>query len=83
MARNPFPIMVPCHRVVGDDRSLTGFGLGLWRKRWLLEHEGSWPLKSGTLYGPDDPSQRTIEQSVPREPARAASSRRSEDPGVA
>lgn len=71
MARNPFPIMVPCHRVVGDDRSLTGFGLGLWRKRWLLEHEGSWPLKGGTLYGPDDPSQRTIEESVPRAPTRA------------
>jgi methylated-DNA-[protein]-cysteine S-methyltransferase len=42
--RNPIPIVVPCHRLVGGDRSLTGFGLGLWRKRWLLEHEGAYPL---------------------------------------
>ena len=38
--RNPIPIIVPCHRVVGADGSLTGFGGGLDRKRWLLEHEG-------------------------------------------
>ena len=38
--RNPIPIIVPCHRVVGSDGSLTGFGGGLHRKRWLLEHEG-------------------------------------------
>lgn len=42
--RNPIPIIVPCHRLVGQDRSLTGFGLGLWRKQWLLRHEGSYPL---------------------------------------
>ena len=39
--RNPIPIVVPCHRVVGADGSLTGFGGGLDRKRWLLEHEGA------------------------------------------
>jgi methylated-DNA-[protein]-cysteine S-methyltransferase len=39
--RNPIPIIVPCHRVVGADGSLTGFGGGLDRKRWLLEHEGA------------------------------------------
>jgi len=36
---NPIPIVVPCHRVIGADGSLTGFGSGLPRKRWLLEHE--------------------------------------------
>jgi methylated-DNA-[protein]-cysteine S-methyltransferase len=37
--RNPLPIIVPCHRVIGSDGSLTGFGGGLDAKRWLLEHE--------------------------------------------
>jgi methylated-DNA-[protein]-cysteine S-methyltransferase len=37
---NPIGVVVPCHRVVGADRSLTGYGGGLARKRWLLEHEG-------------------------------------------
>jgi O-6-methylguanine DNA methyltransferase len=36
---NPIPIVVPCHRCIGSDGSLTGFGGGLWRKRWLLGHE--------------------------------------------
>ena len=36
---NPIPIVVPCHRVIGADGSLTGFGCGLPRKRWLLDHE--------------------------------------------
>jgi methylated-DNA-[protein]-cysteine S-methyltransferase len=38
--RNPIAIIVPCHRVIGADGSLTGFGGGLPRKQWLLEHEG-------------------------------------------
>ena len=38
---NPLGIVVPCHRVVGSDGSLTGYGGGLPRKRWLLEHEGA------------------------------------------
>jgi len=38
---NPIPIIVPCHRVVGSKGELTGFGGGLERKRWLLEHEGA------------------------------------------
>lgn len=38
-ARNPIAIIVPCHRVVGRDGSLTGYGGGLSRKKWLLEHE--------------------------------------------
>jgi len=37
---NPVAIIVPCHRVIGADHSLTGYGGGLPRKRWLLEHEG-------------------------------------------
>lgn len=37
--RNPVSIIVPCHRVVGADGSLTGYGGGLWRKEWLLAHE--------------------------------------------
>lgn len=37
---NPVAIVVPCHRVIGANASLTGYGGGLHRKRWLLEHEG-------------------------------------------
>ena len=37
--RNPVAIVVPCHRVIGADGSLTGYGGGLDRKRWLLNHE--------------------------------------------
>src|SRR5829696_7134630 len=39
--RNPIAVIVPCHRVIGANGSLTGFGGGLPRKRWLLEHERS------------------------------------------
>jgi methylated-DNA-[protein]-cysteine S-methyltransferase len=38
--RNPISILVPCHRVIGADGSLTGYGGGLERKQWLLAHEG-------------------------------------------
>jgi methylated-DNA-[protein]-cysteine S-methyltransferase len=37
---NPVPIVLPCHRVIGADGSLTGYGGGLATKRWLLRHEG-------------------------------------------
>jgi methylated-DNA-[protein]-cysteine S-methyltransferase len=37
--RNPLPLLVPCHRVVGANGKLVGFGAGLPAKRWLLEHE--------------------------------------------
>lgn len=38
---NPIAIVIPCHRIVGKNGSLTGFGGGLKRKQWLLEHEGA------------------------------------------
>jgi methylated-DNA-[protein]-cysteine S-methyltransferase len=37
--KNPLWIVVPCHRVIGTDGLLTGYAGGLWRKKWLLEHE--------------------------------------------
>jgi len=37
--RNKIAIIVPCHRVIGTDKSLTGYSGGLWRKKWLLQHE--------------------------------------------
>ena len=37
--KNPLWIVVPCHRVIGTEGSLTGYAGGLWRKKWLLEHE--------------------------------------------
>lgn len=39
-ARNPIAIIVPCHRVIGSNGRLTGYAGGLWRKEWLLRHEG-------------------------------------------
>lgn len=39
--RNPIPLVLACHRVIGADGSLTGFGGGLERKGWLLRHEGA------------------------------------------
>jgi methylated-DNA-[protein]-cysteine S-methyltransferase len=37
--RNPVSIIIPCHRVIGSDGRLVGYGGGLWRKEWLLAHE--------------------------------------------
>jgi methylated-DNA-[protein]-cysteine S-methyltransferase len=37
--KNPLWIVVPCHRIIGTNGSLTGYAGGLWRKKWLLEHE--------------------------------------------
>jgi methylated-DNA-[protein]-cysteine S-methyltransferase len=45
--QNPLPVVLPCHRIIGADGSLTGFGGGLPLKRFLLEHEGALlPLRS-------------------------------------
>ena len=41
VGHNPISILIPCHRVVGADGSLTGYAGGIGRKRWLLEHEGA------------------------------------------
>jgi methylated-DNA-[protein]-cysteine S-methyltransferase len=70
MARNPIPIVIPCHRVVGEHGSMQGYGLGLWRKRWLLDHEGAWPLRSRSAEGPRPGGQRTLDvPAPPRHPA--------------
>jgi len=62
MHRNPLPIVIPCHRVIGQDGSVTGYGLGRWRKRWLLEREGAWPLRARSVEGPKGgPAQRTLD----------------------
>jgi methylated-DNA-[protein]-cysteine S-methyltransferase len=46
--RNPISIIVPCHRVIGADGSLTGYGWGVDRKEWLLRHEGAYsPPRAG------------------------------------
>jgi methylated-DNA-[protein]-cysteine S-methyltransferase len=37
---NPIAVVLPCHRIIGSNGSLTGYGGGLDRKRWLLDHEG-------------------------------------------
>jgi methylated-DNA-[protein]-cysteine S-methyltransferase len=47
--RNPIPVIVPCHRVIGSDGSLTGFGGGLPRKKWLLQHENALPSTQAEL----------------------------------
>ena len=46
--KNPLWIIIPCHRVIGTDGSLTGYAGGLWRKKWLLELEN--PSKQGILF---------------------------------
>jgi methylated-DNA-[protein]-cysteine S-methyltransferase len=44
--KNPIWIIIPCHRVIGSDGSLTGYTGGIWRKKWLLEHESPSPQQS-------------------------------------
>lgn len=46
--KNPIWIIIPCHRVIGSDGSLTGYAGGLHRKQWLIEHEN--PYKQQTLF---------------------------------
>jgi len=46
--KNPISILIPCHRVIGSDGALTGYSGGLYRKKWLLEHEN--PNKQETLF---------------------------------
>jgi methylated-DNA-[protein]-cysteine S-methyltransferase len=42
--QNPISIIIPCHRVIGADGKLTGYGGGLWRKEWLLNHERNFSI---------------------------------------
>ncbi|MCF6223362.1 MAG: methylated-DNA--[protein]-cysteine S-methyltransferase [Flavobacteriaceae bacterium] len=46
--KNPIWIIIPCHRVLGSDGSLTGYAGGIWRKKWLLEHEN--PTNQTSLF---------------------------------
>ena len=46
--KNPLLIIIPCHRIIGSDGSLTGYAGGIWRKKWLLAHEN--PLKQQSLF---------------------------------
>lgn len=46
--KNPISIIIPCHRVIGSDGSLTGYAGGIWRKKWLLEHEN--PSRQTSLF---------------------------------
>ena len=46
--KNPIAIIIPCHRVIGSDGSLTGYASGLHRKKWLLDHEC--PVKQQSLF---------------------------------
>ncbi|OIQ36693.1 MAG: cysteine methyltransferase [Bacteroidetes bacterium MedPE-SWsnd-G1] len=46
--KNPLAIVIPCHRVIGSDGSLTGYAGGIWRKKWLLEHESG--VKQQSLF---------------------------------
>lgn len=46
--KNPIAIIIPCHRVIGSDGSLTGYAGGKWRKQWLLNHES--PSKQQSLF---------------------------------
>jgi methylated-DNA-[protein]-cysteine S-methyltransferase len=48
--RNNIAIIIPCHRVIGSNRELTGYAGGLWRKKWLLEHEAKVAYGVQTLF---------------------------------
>ena len=46
--KNPIAIIIPCHRVIGSDQSMTGYAGGIWRKKWLLAHES--PVTQQSLF---------------------------------
>jgi methylated-DNA-[protein]-cysteine S-methyltransferase len=60
--RNPISIVVPCHRLIGGDVALTGYGGGLWRKRWLLRHEGADPERSRGIGEARPPAARSTDR---------------------
>jgi len=49
-AKNSVAIIVPCHRVIGVNRELVGYMGGIWRKKWLLEHEARLAYGVQTLF---------------------------------
>ena len=61
---NRLCIIVPCHRVIGADGALTGYGGGLWRKQWLLEHERRYTGRPGQLRLDEAPVESTSTTSV-------------------
>ncbi|MEN8116066.1 MAG: methylated-DNA--[protein]-cysteine S-methyltransferase [Bacteroidota bacterium] len=48
--KNPLPIIIPCHRIIGSNGKLTGYAGGLKRKQWLLQHELKYSEKAGVLF---------------------------------
>lgn len=48
--KNNVAIIVPCHRVIGSNQTLVGYGGGLWRKKWLLDHEFKYAFGVQTLF---------------------------------
>lgn len=65
--RNPLAVIIPCHRVIGADGTLTGYGGGLPRKEWLLRHERSYPDLRGSslsLAFTNAPDERDIHRSL-------------------
>lgn len=46
IGKNPVLIVLPCHRIIGSNGALTGFSAGIWRKKWLLEHENVFKQQS-------------------------------------
>ena len=52
--RNNISIIVPCHRVIGSNGTLVGYGGDLWRKKWLLEHENKFTNGVQTLFAEED-----------------------------
>ncbi|HMR66584.1 MAG TPA: methylated-DNA--[protein]-cysteine S-methyltransferase [Anaerolineae bacterium] len=48
--QNPISLIIPCHRVIGRNGQLTGYGGGLWRKEWLLRHEGAAGFRQLALF---------------------------------
>jgi methylated-DNA-[protein]-cysteine S-methyltransferase len=53
--KNNIAIIVPCHRVIGSDHSLVGYAGGLWRKKWLLDHEAKYHLGVQQMFPISDP----------------------------